>query len=104
MISDIGIEQLYLVSESDPYDLEDESTAGMKPWLITQFMAGFLMSELNTLPAVTCLKLSRFATIQYCKVLNPLCLPISGGSRYQFNLSDQMGLVKYCFTNNDFIS
>ncbi|KAF9572884.1 hypothetical protein EC968_009368 [Mortierella alpina] len=108
MISDVGLENLRLVSEYDPRNPEDEQHGwygvvvdnAIHGWVadvtIEHFVSGIFASVW-----------SRYITIQDCAVLDPISKPTEGGRRYQFNLSGQMGLVKRCFTNkarHDFIT
>lgn len=108
MISDVGVENLRLLSESDPIDAEDESH-GWYAVVLDNVLHGWVadVTTMHFVSGIFCSTWSRFITIQDCSVLYPISKPKEGGRRYQFNLSGQMGLVKRCFTNNarhDFIT
>ncbi|KAF9915472.1 hypothetical protein FBU30_001944 [Linnemannia zychae] len=108
MISDVGVENLRLVSEFNPADNQDELHA----WyaiVVDNTINGWI-SDVTTMYFISGIfasTWSRFITIQDCSVLDPISKPTAGGRRYQFCLNGQMGLVKRCFTNNarhDFIT
>lgn len=108
MISDVGIENLRLLSECDPTDPEDEKHAWYA--IVLDNVCNAWVASVTTMHFVSGIfasTWSRFVTIQDCSVLYPVSKPKEGGRRYMFNLSGQMGLVKRCFTNNarhDFIT
>ncbi|KAF9199007.1 hypothetical protein BGZ59_004245 [Podila verticillata] len=108
MITDVGIENLRLLSESDPINAEDENHGWYA--IVLDNTAHAWVADVTTMHFVSGIYAatwSRFITIQDCFVLYPVSKPKEGGRRYQFNLSGQMGLVKRCFTNNarhDFIT
>ncbi|KAF9584475.1 hypothetical protein BGW38_006345, partial [Lunasporangiospora selenospora] len=108
VISDVGIENLRLVSAFDPSNAEDESHAWYA--IVIDNTTNGWVSDVTTqhfVSGIYAASWSRFITIQDCFVLDPVSKPKEGGRRYQFNLSGQMGLVKRCYTNNarhDFIT
>ncbi|KAF9106728.1 hypothetical protein BGX27_009043 [Mortierella sp. AM989] len=107
-VSDVGIENMRLVSEWNSKNPEDESHA----WyaiVINNTLNSWVADVTTTCFAsgIYAAAWSRYITIQDCSVLNPVSKPKEGGRRYMYNLSGQMGLVKRCFTNNarhDFIT
>ncbi|KAF9958412.1 hypothetical protein BGZ72_000400 [Mortierella alpina] len=108
MISDVGIENLRLLSECDPADPEDEKH-GWYAVVLDNVCNGWVanVTTMHFVSGIFASTWSRFVTIQDCSVLYPVSKPKEGGRRYMFNLSGQMGLVKRCFTNNarhDFIT
>ncbi|KAF9567906.1 hypothetical protein EC968_003142 [Mortierella alpina] len=108
MISDVGVENLHLVSETNPKDPEDENH-GWYGVVVDNTINGWVSSVKTShfVSGIFASYWSRFITIQDCAVVEPVSQPSAGGRRYQFNLSGQMGLVKRCFTNkarHDFIS
>lgn len=108
LISDVGVENLRLLSESDPTNPEDENHAWYAV-VLDNVMNGWV-SDVTTVQFVSGIYAStwsRYVTIQDCSVIDPVSKPKEGGRRYQFNLSGQMGLVKRCYTCNarhDFIT
>ncbi|CAO3569208.1 unnamed protein product [Mortierella alpina] len=108
MISDVGVENLRLLSECDPADPEDEKHAWYA--IVLDNVCNGWVAHVTTMLFVSGIfasTWSRFITIQDSSVLYPVSKPKEGGRRYMFNLSGQMGLVKRCFTNNarhDFIT
>ncbi|KAF9287385.1 hypothetical protein BGZ68_001887 [Mortierella alpina] len=108
LISDVGVENLRLVSEYDSKNPEDEQH-GWYGVVVDNAIHGWV-AEVTTerfVSGIFASLWSRFITIQDCTVLNPISKPSAGGRRYQFNLSGQMGLVKRCRTNHgrhDFVS
>ncbi|KAF9281608.1 hypothetical protein BGZ88_011532 [Linnemannia elongata] len=107
-ISDVGVENLRLVSESDPCNPEDESH-GWYAVVVDNTINGWVadVTTMHFVSGIFASAWSRYITIQDCSVLYPVSKPTEGGRRYQFNLSGQMGLVKRCFTNkarHDFIT
>ncbi|KAF8929964.1 hypothetical protein EDD21DRAFT_382568 [Dissophora ornata] len=107
VISDVGIENLRLLSTYDHTNLEDEDHAWIAvvldnvihSWIsdvtIVHFISGIVASAW-----------SRYTTIQDSTIMDPVS-KFMGGRRYQFDLSGQMGLVKRCFSRNgrhDFIT
>lgn len=108
VITDVGIENLRLLSESDPTNAEDENHGWYA--IVLDNTAHAWVADVTTMHFVSGIYAatwSRFITVQDCSVLYPVSKPKEGGRRYQFNLSGQMGLVKRCFTNNarhDFIT
>ncbi|KAI1318254.1 hypothetical protein EDD11_006950 [Mortierella claussenii] len=108
IISDVGVENLRLLSECSPTDPEDEKHAWYP--IVLDNVANSWVADVTTMHFVSGIYAStwsRYITIQDCNVLNPISKPKEGGRRYQFCLSGQMGLVKRCFTNNarhDFIT
>ncbi|KAG0315609.1 hypothetical protein BGZ97_008045 [Linnemannia gamsii] len=107
-ISDVGVENLRLVSESDPNNPEDESH-GWYGIVVDNTINGWIadVTTMHFVSGIFASAWSRYITIQDCSVLYPVSKPTEGGRRYQFNLSGQMGLVKRCFTNkarHDFIT
>ncbi|KAF9904797.1 hypothetical protein EC991_002301 [Linnemannia zychae] len=108
IISDVGVENLCLVSETDPCNPEDESH-GWYGVVVDNTINGWVadVTTRNFVSGIFASAWSRYITIQDCSVLDPVSKPTEGGRRYQFNLSGQMGLVKRCFTNkarHDFIT
>ncbi|KAF9967211.1 hypothetical protein BGZ70_010365 [Mortierella alpina] len=108
LISDVGVENLHLVSETDPKDPEDENH-GWYGVVVDNTIHGWVSNVKTShfVSGIFASYWSRFITIQDCAVVEPVSKPSDGGRRYQFNLSGQMGLVKRCFTNkarHDFIS
>ncbi|KAF9933141.1 hypothetical protein FBU30_006465 [Linnemannia zychae] len=108
MISDVGVENLCLVSETDPSNPEDESH-GWYGVVVDNTINGWVadVTTRHFVSGIFASAWSRYITIQDCSVLDPVSKPTEGGRRYQFNLSGQMGLVKRCFTNkarHDFIT
>ncbi|KAF9290274.1 hypothetical protein BGZ68_007498 [Mortierella alpina] len=108
LISDVGVENLHLISETDPKDPEDENH-GWYGVVVDNTINGWVSSVKTShfVSGIFASYWSRFITIQDCAVVEPVSKPSEGGRRYQFNLSGQMGLVKRCFTNkarHDFIS
>ncbi|KAF9960600.1 hypothetical protein BGZ72_006500 [Mortierella alpina] len=108
MISDVGVENLHLVSETDPKDPEDENH-GWYGVVIDNTVNGWIsgVKTSHFVSGIFASYWSRFITIQDCSVVEPVSKPHEGGRRYHFNLSGQMGLVKRCFSNkarHDFIS
>ncbi|KAF9107942.1 hypothetical protein BGX29_004055 [Mortierella sp. GBA35] len=107
-ISDVGVENLRVVSETDPCNPEDESH-GWYGVVVDNTINGWVadVTTMHFVSGIFASAWSRYITIQDCSVLYPVSKPTAGGRRYQFNLSGQMGLVKRCFTNNarhDFIT
>ncbi|KAK3842262.1 MAG: hypothetical protein J3R72DRAFT_509391 [Linnemannia gamsii] len=108
MISDVGVENLRLVSEFDPVNAEDEAH-GWYAIVLDNTIHGWVadVMTMHFVSGIFASAWSRYITIQDCSVLNPVSKPTEGGRRYQFCLNGQMGLVKRCFTNNarhDFIT
>ncbi|KAG0213242.1 hypothetical protein BGX28_004815 [Mortierella sp. GBA30] len=108
MISDVGVENLRLVSEFDSNNPEDEKH-GWYGVVVDNTIHGWVadVTTEHFVSGIFASVWSRFITIQDCAVLEPVSKPTEGGRRYQFNLSGQMGLVKRCFTNkarHDFIT
>ncbi|KAF9193224.1 hypothetical protein BGZ51_003973 [Haplosporangium sp. Z 767] len=108
MISDVGVENMRLVSETDPNNPEDENH-GWYAVVVDNTINGWVadVTTMHFVSGIFASTWSRFITIQDCSVLYPISKPREGGRRYQFNLSGQMGLVKRCFTNqarHDFIT
>ncbi|KAF9908221.1 hypothetical protein EC991_010147 [Linnemannia zychae] len=108
MISDVGVENLRLVSECDPVDGEDEAH-GWYAVVVDNTLHGWVadVTTMHFVSGIFASTWSRYITIQDCSVLDPVSKPTEGGRRYQFCLNGQMGLVKRCFTNNarhDFIT
>ncbi|KAI7818461.1 hypothetical protein BC939DRAFT_292630 [Gamsiella multidivaricata] len=107
-ISDVGVENLRLVSDWDRNSSEDENH-GWYAILVDNTINGWV-ADVTTMcfaSGIFAAAWSRYVTIQDCSVLNPVSKPSEGGRRYMFNLSGQMGLVKRCFTNaarHDFIT
>ncbi|KAG0376877.1 hypothetical protein BGX24_007070 [Mortierella sp. AD032] len=108
MISDVGVENLRLVSEFDQVNAEDEAH-GWYAIVLDNTIHGWVagVMTMHFISGIFASAWSRYITIQDCSVLNPVSKPTEGGRRYQFCLNGQMGLVKRCFTNNarhDFIT
>ncbi|KAF9970329.1 hypothetical protein BGZ73_006964 [Actinomortierella ambigua] len=108
MISDVGVENLRLVSETKPGKPEDEDH-GWYAVVMDNTVHGWVadVSTHHFVSGIFASLWSRYITIQDCAVLEPVSKPREGGRRYQFNLSGQKGLVKRCFTENarhDFIT
>ncbi|KAG0277439.1 hypothetical protein BGZ95_005953 [Linnemannia exigua] len=107
-ISDVGVENMSLVSETNPCNPEDESH-GWYGIVVDNTINGWVadVTTRHFVSGIFASVWSRYITIQDCSVLDPVSKPTEGGRRYQFNLSGQMGLVKRCFTNkarHDFIT
>ncbi|KAG0370423.1 hypothetical protein BGX24_002029 [Mortierella sp. AD032] len=107
-ISDVGVENVCLVSETALCNPEDESH-GWYGLVVDNTINGWVadVTTRHFVSGIFASVWSRYITIQDCSVLDPVSKPNEGGRRYQFNLSGQMGLVKRCFTNNarhDFIT
>ncbi|KAG0339349.1 hypothetical protein BG000_002320 [Podila horticola] len=107
-ISDVGVENLCLISETDRSNPEDESH-GWYGVVVDNTVHGWVadVTTKHFVSGIFASAWSRYITIQDCSVLYPVSKPTEGGRRYQFNLSGQKGLVKRCFTNNarhDFIT
>ncbi|CAO3563972.1 unnamed protein product [Mortierella alpina] len=108
LISDAGVENLHLVSAYNSKDPEDE----MHGWygvVVDNAINGWVanVTTKHFVSGIFASIWSRFITVQDCAVLDPISKPSSGGRRYQFNLSGQMGLDKRCHTNHgrhDFIT
>ncbi|KAF9957597.1 hypothetical protein BGZ72_001636 [Mortierella alpina] len=101
LISDVGVENLRLVSEYDSRNPEDEQH-GWYAVVVDNAIHGWV-ADVRTerfVSGIFASMWSRFVTIQDCAVVDPVSKPSEGGRRYPFNLSGQMGLVKRCFTNN----
>ncbi|KAG0300487.1 hypothetical protein BGZ97_003203 [Linnemannia gamsii] len=108
MISDVGVENMRLLSECDPVNSEDESH-GWYAVVMDNTLHGWVadVTTMHFVSGIFASTWSRYVTIQDCSVLYPVSKPTEGGRRYQFCLNGQMGLVKRCFTNNarhDFIT
>ncbi|KAG0053887.1 hypothetical protein BGZ83_000284, partial [Gryganskiella cystojenkinii] len=108
IITDVGVENMRLVSETDPRNKEDEKH-GWYAIVVDNTHHGWVadVTTMHFVSGIFASVWSRYITIQDCSVLYPVSKPTEGGRRYQFNLSGQMGLVKRCFTNNarhDFIT
>jgi hypothetical protein len=108
MISDVGVENMRLVSEYDPINGEDEAH-GWYAIVVDNTLHGWVadVTTMHFVSGIFASTWSRYVTIQDCSVLDPVSKPTDGGRRYQFCLNGQMGLVKRCFTNNarhDFIT
>ncbi|KAG0289186.1 hypothetical protein BGZ98_003951 [Dissophora globulifera] len=107
-ISDVGVENLRLISETDPNNPEDESH-GWYAVVMDNTVHGWVadVTTMRFVSGIFAATWSRYVTIQDCSVLDPVSMPSEGGRRYMFNLSGQMGLVKRCFTTkarHDFIT
>ncbi|KAF9584963.1 hypothetical protein BGW38_004465 [Lunasporangiospora selenospora] len=107
-VSDVGVENLRLVSEYDPCNPEDENH-GWYAVIMDNTVHGWVadVTTVHFVSGIFAGRWSRYITIQDCSVLDPVSKPTEGGRRYQFNLSGQMGLVKRCYTTNarhDFIT
>lgn len=107
-ISDVGVENLCLISETDRSNPEDESH-GWYGVVVDNTVHGWVadVTTKHFVSGIFASAWSRYITIQDCSVVYPVSKPTEGGRRYQFNLSGQKGLVKRCFTNNarhDFIT
>ncbi|KAF9907074.1 hypothetical protein BX616_000539 [Lobosporangium transversale] len=107
-ISDVGVENMRLVSEFDSCNPEDESH-GWYAIVLDSTIHGWVadVTTMHFVSGIYAAAWSRYITIQDCSVLHPVSKPSEGGRRYMYNLSGQMGLVKRCFTNNarhDFIT
>ncbi|KAF9930138.1 hypothetical protein BGZ67_005976 [Mortierella alpina] len=100
MISDVGVENLRLVSEYDSRNREDEEH-GWYGVVVDNVIHGWVadVTTEHFVSGIFASLWSSFITIQDCAVLDPISKPSEGGRRYQFNLSGQMGLVKRCRTN-----
>ncbi|KAG0220210.1 hypothetical protein BGX33_005570 [Mortierella sp. NVP41] len=108
MISDVGVENMRLLSEGDPTNAEDESH-GWYALVMDSTLHGWVadVTTMRFVGGIFASTWSRYVTIQDCSVLYPVSKLTEGGRRYQFCLNGQMGLVKRCFTNNarhDFIT
>ncbi|KAF9157293.1 hypothetical protein DFQ26_008896 [Actinomortierella ambigua] len=108
MISDVGVENLRLISETNPAKPEDEQH-GWYAVVMDNTVHGWVadVTTQRFVSGIFASLWSRYVTIQDCAVLDPVSKPTEGGRRYQFNLSGQKGLVKRCYTENarhDFIT
>ncbi|KAF9572886.1 hypothetical protein EC968_009370 [Mortierella alpina] len=101
LISDVGVENLRLVSEYDSKDLQDEQH-GWYAVVVDNAIHGWVanVTAEHFVSGIFASVWSRFITIQDCAVLDPISKPSAGGRRYPFILSGQMGLVKRCRTNH----
>ena len=107
-VSDVGVENLCLISETDKSNPEDENH-GWYAVVVDNTLNGWVadVTTKHFVSGIFAAVWSRYITVQDCSVLYPVSKPTEGGRRYQFNLSGQKGLVKRCFTNNarhDFIT
>ncbi|KAI1311049.1 hypothetical protein EDD11_003556 [Mortierella claussenii] len=107
-VSDVGVENMRLVSEYDPRNVQDESH-GWYAIVMDNTVHGWVadVTTMHFVSGIYAAVWSRYVTIQDCSVLYPISKPTEGGRRYMYNLSGQKGLVKRCFTNNarhDFIT
>ncbi|KAG0216322.1 hypothetical protein BGX31_000637, partial [Mortierella sp. GBA43] len=108
MITDVGVENMRLDSETDP-DKPDDENHGWYAIVMDNTMHGWVTDIKTThfVSGIFAAPWSRYVTIQDCAVMHPVALPSTGGRRYMFNLSGQMGLVKRCWTHHarhDFIT
>jgi hypothetical protein len=108
MITDVGVENMRLDSETDP-DKPDDESHGWYAIVMDNTMHGWVTDIKTThfVSGIFAAPWSRYVTIQDCAVMHPVSLPSTGGRRYMFNLSGQMGLVKRCWTHyarHDFIT
>ncbi|KAF8928157.1 hypothetical protein EDD21DRAFT_389745 [Dissophora ornata] len=108
IISDVGVENMRLISETDHSNPEDENH-GWYAVVMDNTLHGWVadVTTMSFASGIFASVWSRYVTIQDCSVLYPVSKPAEGGRRYMFNLSGQMGLVKRCFTNHarhDFIT
>ncbi|KAG0230136.1 hypothetical protein BGW42_001123 [Actinomortierella wolfii] len=108
IISDVGVENLRLISETNPAKPEDEDH-GWYAIVMDNTVHGWVadVTTRRFVSGIFASLWSRYVTIQDCAVLDPVSKATEGGRRYQFNLSGQKGLVKRCFTENarhDFIT
>ncbi|KAG0224868.1 hypothetical protein BGW42_004821 [Actinomortierella wolfii] len=95
--SDIGVENIALVSEYDQTNEEDENHAWYAA-IIDQCQNCWL-TDLTARHFVSGFKAASGSvqvTIQDCEVTEPISKPEEGGRRYMFMLQGQMGLVKRC--------
>ncbi|KAG0086186.1 hypothetical protein BGZ92_008352 [Podila epicladia] len=100
-ISDVGVENLLILSETDTRNPEDENHAWYAV-VVDNTVNGWVadVTTKHFVSGIFAALWSRYITVQDCSVLYPVSKPTEGGRRYQFNLSGQKGLVKRCFTNN----
>ncbi|KAG0260735.1 hypothetical protein DFQ27_003352 [Actinomortierella ambigua] len=95
--SDIGLENMRLVSSYNPQNPEDEQHAWYSVmidncqncWVADVVARHFVSGIKAGFDSVQ-------TTIQDCEVLKPISLRSEGGRRYMFMLHGQMGLVKRC--------
>ncbi|KAG0020631.1 hypothetical protein BGZ81_009276, partial [Podila clonocystis] len=85
MITDVGIENLRLLSETDPANAEDEKHGWYA--IVLDNAAHAWVADVTTIHFVSGIYAatwSRFITVQDCSVLDPVSKPSEGGRRYQF--------------------
>ncbi|KAF9364085.1 hypothetical protein BGX34_002538 [Mortierella sp. NVP85] len=109
MISDVGVENLRLVSGVNPCHPTTDEKHGWYAIVLDNTVHGWVadVTTVKFVSGIFASRWSRYITIQDCLVDDPVSKETDGGRRYMFNLSGQMGLVKRCHTNSarhDFIT
>ncbi|CAO3567281.1 unnamed protein product [Mortierella alpina] len=99
--TDIGVENMALLSVYDEDNLQDESHGWYA--VLIDHCQNCWAADLKTQHFVSGIKAaigSKHVTIQDCVVTDPISLRDEGGRRYMFMLQGQMGLVKRCFSSD----